>query len=125
MKNLLAKTILLFHVVIVAFWLSLLLVPENLFPGKISFQFYLSLLIVGHQFLWGFVILPWTEKYRMVCFLTTITQLIRGEKISDPKNYDHSFTREILKLVGIDIPHRVSVILSLSVLTIVSIQYFF
>jgi hypothetical protein len=124
MRKFLARVVLLFHVTLVSFWLSLFFLPESLFLDKISLQFYLSLLIVGHQFFWGFAIMPWTEKYRMVCFLTTITQLLRGEKISDSKNYDHSFTREVLKVAGVNISHRVSTALSLTVLAIASIRFF-
>ena len=124
MRSFLARIVFFFHIAIVSFWLGLFFLPESLFSDRISLQFYLGLLIVGHQLIWGLVILHWTEKYRMACFLTTLTQLLRGEKVSDPGNYDHSFTREILKITGINISHRVSVTLSLAVLAITSIRYF-
>lgn len=125
MRNFIAKIIFLFHIVIVSIWLGLFFIPEHWFPNKVSFQFNLSLLIVGHQFIWGFLIMPWSEKYRMVCFLTTVTQLLRGQKLSDPKNYDHSFTQEFFKEIGVNIPHRASTLLAFTILVITAVQYFF
>jgi hypothetical protein len=115
----------MFHAVFVMFWYSLILVPASLFPNRDTFCFYLTIVIVFHQFIWGFLIMPWTKKYRMVCLLTTLTQLLRGQKVSDPKNYDHSFTQEAFKKVGINIPHRATTLITLSVLVIATVRYFF
>jgi hypothetical protein len=112
------------HASIGSFWYGLFLVPTSWWPDKVSFHFGLSLLIVLHQFVWGALITPWTGKYRMVCFLTTITQLLKGEKISDPENYKHSFSREFFKRGGITISNRQATILTLATLSVVSIQYF-
>ena len=40
--------------------------------------------------------MPVMLKYRIVCPLTTWMQHVRGYKISDPKNFDHSFVRELI-----------------------------
>lgn len=113
------------HVAIVLFWWGLFLVPTSWWPNKISFHFYFTLGIVFHQFLWGFLLMPWTKKFRMVCALTTPTQLLRGQKISDSKNYDHSFMKELFGKTRITIPNRFATLLTFTNFTLVSIQYFF
>ena len=113
------------HIIIVGFWYVLFLVPTSLWADKIAFHFYFTLGIVGHQFLWGAAIMPWTKRYRMVCILTTPMQILRGQNISDPKNYDHSFTAEFIKRAGIKVPHKASTILTFTILVIVTIQFFF
>jgi hypothetical protein len=110
---------------IVFVWWGLFFVSSSRWPEKITVHFYLTLFIVIQQIMWGFLILPWMGKYRIVCILTTITQLLRGQSLSDDKNYDHSFTKEILGKVGIKrLPHRFSAMLAFVILIIVSIQYF-
>jgi len=125
MRKFFSDFIFLLHALFVIFWYGLFFVPLSLWSGKISFHFFLTLAIVGNQFLWGFLIMPWTKKYRMVCFLTTIMQLLRGQKISDPKNYNHSFTKEFFGKTGLNIPHRGATLLTFTILTVVTIQYFF
>jgi len=125
MRNLLAKAIFLIHSLVVIFWIGLLFVPNNIWPDKINFHFYLTLFIVINQFLWGLIILPWTKDYKMVCFLTTINQLLRGKSISDEENYKHSFLKELFGKAGITVSHRFSTILTFTILTIVTIQYLF
>lgn len=125
MKKFLGTVIFWLHAGFVTFWYGLFLIPESIFPGRIEFQFYLTIAIVFHQFIWGFLILPWTHKYRMVCILTTITQWLRGQDISDPSNYDHSFTQELFKEIGIKVPHKAATFITFSVLVLVTIQYAF
>ena len=124
MRTLLGKTLFFFHAVFVAFWYGLFFVPESIFPNRVSFQFYLTLAVIFHQFVWGFLIMPWTGKYRMVCILTTINQIIRGQKVSDPKNYDHSFPQEVFRSFGVYISHRTTTFITLFTLIVVSIEYF-
>ena len=69
--------------------------------------------------------MPWTKKFRMVCILTTPMQILRGQKISDPKNYNHSFFKELAGKNGIKIPHAVSTLITFSALAIVTFQYLF
>lgn len=106
------------------FWYGLFLVPTSWWPEKITFHFFFTLAIVGHQFLWGLVIMPWSGRYRTVCALTTFLQLLRGKKISDPENYDHSFTLEFIRKFHIRVPHWVATAMNFGVVTLVSIQYF-
>ena len=115
MNNFLGQAMFLFHVMFVIFWYGLFLVPESMFPGKITFHFYLTIVVVSHQFLWGLLIMPWTKKYRMVCAFTTISQLLKGQRISDPKNYDHYFNQDLRKKMGINIPHKVTTYITFTV----------
>ena len=126
-RLLVAEAVFWLHVLIVAFWYSLFFVPLSMWPwgDKITFHFWLTIGIVFHQFAWGALLMPWTKKYRMVCALTTFMQLLRGKDIADPKNYDHSFTQELVGRTGATIPHRLTTIITLSILTVVSIQFFF
>ncbi|OGZ18717.1 MAG: hypothetical protein A2175_00310 [Candidatus Nealsonbacteria bacterium RBG_13_42_11] len=125
MRNILAKIIFLVHVAIVLTWWGLFFFPLSRWPEKIIFHFYLTMIIVTHQIIWGLLITPWMGKFRIVCILTTLTQLLRGQSLADDKNYDHSFTREILGKVGIKgLPHRFSAMMAFVILIIVSIQYF-
>ena len=113
------------HALIVVFWIGLFLVPTSIWPDRFTFQFYLTLVIVGHQFIWGAMIMPWTHKFRMVCILTTPTQLLRGLKISDPKNYDHSWLNELVGKKGVGVSHAISTLITLSVLSLATFQYLF
>lgn len=107
------------------FWCGLFFLPISWWPGKISFHFFLTITILSHQFLWGAMIRPWTGKYRLVCVFTTITQLLRGLPISDPKNYNHSFTKELFGKVGVTLTNRAIAIFTLTIFTLVTIQYLF
>lgn len=113
------------HFVIGTLWYGLFLVPSSAWHDKITFHFYLTIVIVAHQFLWGLAIMPWTKKFRMVCILTTPMQVLRGQKISDPKNYDHSFFTEFFGNQEIKVPHVASTIATFSALALVTFQYFF
>ncbi len=124
-RLLLANILFWMHFVIGVIWFGLFLVPISLWHDKITFHFHLTIIIVAHQFLWGLLLMPWTRKFRMVCILTTPMQLLRGQKISDPKNYDHSFFQEFAKTQGLKIPHAISTIVTFSALTLVTFQYFF
>jgi len=68
--------------------------------------------------------MPWTKKYRMVCFLTTMHQLLRGKSISDEQNYNHSFAKEFFGKFHIQLSHRFITFFTLAVFVIVSLQYF-
>jgi len=124
MKDFLGKIIFWIHSAIVVFWLSLLVIPASWWPDKIILHFYLTLVIVFNQFIWGLIIMPWTKKYRMVCFLTTMHQLLRGKSISDERNYNHSFAREFFGKFHIQLSHRFVTCFTLAVFVIVSLQYF-
>jgi hypothetical protein len=124
-KLLLANFLYWIHVAIVLSWVGLFFVPISVWHDRIAFHFYLTLLIVGHQFIWGSIIMPWTKKFRMVCVLTTFMQLLRGQSISDPENYEHSWFKEFAGKQGIKIPHAASTLLAFSILALTTYQFFF
>jgi hypothetical protein len=124
-RLILADVLFWIHFAIVAMWAWLFLVPTSVWPDRITFHFYLTVLIVTHQFIWGFIIMPWTKKFRMVCALTTFMQLLRGQAISDSKNYEHSWFKEFLGNQGIKIPHAVSTLFAFSILALVTYQFLF
>jgi hypothetical protein len=121
----LANLLFWIHVATVVFWAGLFLVPTSLWHDRITFHFYLTIVIVGHQFLWGLMIMPWTHKFRMVCIITTFVQLLRNQKISDPKNYSHSFFKEMVGKRGIQAPHWASTTLTFSILGLITLQFIF
>jgi len=125
MKKFFANLIVSFHLLIIIVWCGLFFVPQYWFSNKVSFHFYLTLIIIGHQFVWGAFLTLWTGKYRMACILTTLTQILKGKKISDIKSYDYSFTQEIFKKMNLPISRQISDILSPAILIAVTIQYFF
>jgi hypothetical protein len=113
------------HFIIGCLWIGLFLVPSSIWHDRITFHFYLTIIIVAHQFLWGLFLMLWTKKFRMVCILTTPMQLLRGQKISDPKNYEHSWFKELIGKQGIKIPHALSTALTFSILSLITYQFFF
>ena len=123
MREFFAETIFWLHFVIVGFWYFVVLIPIPGWEGRIVFQFYLTLGIVGHQFIWGLLLLPWSKRYGSVCILTTFMQLLRGEKLSDERNYRHSWTREFFQRVGRGLPQRGATILTFVILGISVAQY--
>jgi len=125
MRDFFTTTIFWLHFFVVAFWIGLLFVPEFLLPGKTAFHFYFTVGLVGHQFLWGAAIYPWTKKYRMVCILTTFMQLLRGHPLSTVDNYGHSWTKEFIKRLGWGIPERGATVLTLAIFVISTFQFFF
>lgn len=124
-RLLLADLLFWLHFAVGTIWLGLFLVPSSAWHDKITFHFYLTVIIVAHQFLWGLIIMPWTRKFRMVCILTTPMQLLRGLEISDPKNYSHSWFKELVGNQGIKIPHVTSTLITFSALLLVTFQYIF
>lgn len=125
MRNILANFVFWVHGAFIIFWFGLFFIPQSIWPGRIVFQFYFTVIVVAHQLTWGLLIMPWTKKYRMVCILTTIHHLLRGQKISDPENYDRNFTKEFLGKAGINFPHRAATIITFATLILATIQYFF
>lgn len=124
-KLFLANLLFWIHFITVTIWFGLFLVPSSVWHDKIIFHFYLTILIVGHQLLWGLILMPWTHKFRMVCVLTTPMQLLRGQKISDPKNYDQTWLKEVIGKQGVKIPHTFSTIITFSAVILVTLQFFF
>ena len=124
MKNLLSNFVYFSHFGVGFFWCGLFFLPTTWWPDKISFQFFLTITIIGHQFLWGGFIKFRTGKFRPTCFLTTIAQRLRGFPISSPENYNYSFTKEIFRKIGIPLPQKAVPALAFVIFVVVTIQYF-
>ncbi|MBI2580660.1 DUF2784 family protein [Candidatus Woesearchaeota archaeon] len=125
LKKAAAEAVFWLHFALVAVWFGLFLAPESLWSGKISFHFWFILIAVAMQFGWGFLMLPITKKYRMVCPLTTLMQLLRGYNISDERNNNHSCIKEFFHRIGKPVPKKAVTISTFVSLGIVTLQYFF
>jgi hypothetical protein len=119
----LAQVLFWLHVAIVTSWFVLFLVPLSTWPDRITFQFYFAVLIVGHQALWGLMIMPWSKKFRMVCILTTLQQLLSRQKLSDSKNYEHIWLKKQAGDNRIKISHKLTTILTFFFFILITILY--
>ena len=98
------------------------MIPSFLWPGRMIFQFWYALSIVGGQTLWGILI---HGKIKSVCPMTTVMQLLRGYGLNDEKNYNHGFIAEFIRDIGIPLTKKgTSNLLHLSFVLIV-LQYLF
>jgi hypothetical protein len=123
MTKFLNKFIYLSHWGFGVFWCSLLFLPATWWPEKITFNFFFSITIIGHQLLWGIFIKLRTGKFRPTCILTTITQKLRGFSLTSPENYEYSFTKEMFGRIGISVPQVVVRLLALAIFMTATIQY--
>ena len=110
---------------LVAIWFGLFLVPTSLWAGKVSFHFWFIMIATALQFLWGFLLMPITKKYRMICPLTTGMQLLRGYPVSDERNNNHSCIKEFSERIGKPVPKKAVTISTFVSLGVVAVQYFF
>ena len=124
-RKILSKFVDFSHYGIMCFWCSLFFVPVTWWPDKISFHFFLTLTMFGHQFVWGGLVKLRTGKFHPICILTTISQRLQGLAVSNPENYNRSFTREILRRIGLPIPQRVITVFGFFVASFVVARYFF
>lgn len=122
-RLILADIVFWIHFSAITLWFGLFLIPTSVWPDRITFHFYYTLIIVGHQIIWGLIILPWAKQFRMVCFLTTFSQLLNKENISDPRNYDHRVPKKFSFNHNIKISHTFSTILTFICASIVVFQY--
>ncbi len=113
------------HFALVGVWFGLFLVPASLWAGKVSFHFWFIIIAVVLQFGWGFLLMPVTKKYRMVCPLTTLMQLLRGYPVADARNNNHSCIKEFSERIGKPVPKKAVTISTFASLGAVTIQYFF
>ena len=98
-----AETLFWMHVVIFIGWFGLFWIPLSIWPGRVVFHFWYITFAVASEFLTGLLLMPVMLKYRIVCPLTTWMQYVRGYKISDPKNFEHSFVRELFQRLRVRI----------------------
>lgn len=120
-----AEIVFWLHFVLVATWFGPFFVPTSVWPGKISFHFWFILVAVILQFGWGFLMLPITKKYKMMCPLTTLMQMLRGYQISDERNNHHSCIKEFFDRIGKPVPKKAVTYSTFISLGVVTMQYFF
>ena len=124
-KKILTNIIFWLHFPIVIIYFGLFFIPKSLWKDNITFHFWYVMIIFLIQIIWGTVIYPKTKKIEIICPLTTLMQRLRGYEIENERNYNHSFTSELLEKLKIKLKYNiVSVIIMFSILIVV-IQYFF
>lgn len=122
-QALLGEIIFWVHAVIVAGWLGLFFVPQGLWEGKASFHFFLTLLILGHQVVWGAILWLWSKKFDFVCILTSMAQWVRGEEIAAEASYREKWTKEFFGRFGISISWSTMVALRIAGAVLLIAQY--
>lgn len=124
LKKAAAETVFWTHFALVTVWYGLFLVPTSLWAGKITFHFWFILIATLVQFGWGFVLLPITKKYKMICPLTTLMQVLRGYPIADERNNHHSCIKEFFHRIGKPVPKKAVTMSTFISLGAVTLQYF-
>lgn len=124
LKKAAAEAMFWLHFALVATWFGLFLFPASLWSGKTAFHFWFIAVAVGVQFGWGFLLMPATKKYRMVCPLTTAMQLLRGYPVRDARNNNHSCIKEFFERLGWKVPKKAVTISTFASLGIITLQYF-
>ncbi len=119
-----AEIIFWLHLVILIVWFALFFVPTSIWPGRIVFHFWYVALFVLSELITGAIFMKGMHKFRIVCPLTALMQYLRGYKINDPLNYDHSFVREFAERLNIKIPYGVVGFFIFLSLAIIIFQYF-
>lgn len=104
-------------------WFGLFLVPNSVWPGRITFHFWYIISIMIIQFLWGLTLYKYTHKIDIICPLTTLIQSLRGYPRSSEKNYGHSFIAELLERLRTNISYQGINILLLITLVLIIIEY--
>jgi hypothetical protein len=122
-KKILAEIIFWMHFVIFVVWFSLFFVPASIWPKRVVFHFWYIVIFFLSQLITGFLLMKRMHKFRIVCPCTTLMQFIRGYKLGDPKNYDHSFVREFAARLRIKIPYGFIGFLIFVTLGIIIYQY--
>lgn len=104
-KKILIELLFWLHIVVFFVWFALFFVPSSIWPNKVVFHFWYIVVGVFLQLLTGLILMPYMHKYRIVCPITTVMQSVRGYRYNNPKNYDHSFVRELALRLNIKIPY--------------------
>ncbi|HCM36712.1 MAG: hypothetical protein A3J30_01955 [Candidatus Wildermuthbacteria bacterium RIFCSPLOWO2_02_FULL_47_9c] len=121
----LARIIFGIHFLIGALWVGLFFVPPTLWTSKISFHFFFTWGVVIHQMIWGAILMLFTKRYELVCILTTLEQIAKGEKLSEARKYRHMIIKKFFEKAGWGMPQRGATVLTLFALLLVTFQYLF
>lgn len=124
-KRIIFNTIYLIHLILVILWFGLFLVPTSFWPDRVVFHFWFIFIFMLLQVGWGFILIPYMKKYRIVCPLTTLMQYIRGYQITDKNNFNHSFIREFLSSIKIKVPYGFVGTINFLSLVFITIEYLF
>ena len=111
------------HVLIFAFIVIPFFIPLSLWHSRPVFHFWYVLIIVGIEIITGLVMYSVMKRIRIVCPLTTWMQTLRGFKVHDKKNWDHSFVREFFERLGLKLPYGASGAINFISLLLVIIIY--
>jgi len=123
-KNFLTGFVFWLHLPLVIIWFFTFLIPLSLWPGRITFHFWYIAILLLIQLIWGILVYPKTKSIDFICPLTTLMQSLRGYKIKDKRNYNHSFIAELFERLKIKISFLWVDVLLFITFIIVSIQYF-
>ena len=121
----LARIIFGIHFLIGTFWVGLFFVPPTLWASKVSFHFFFTWGVVMHQMIWGAFLMRFTKRYELVCILTTLEQIAKGEKLDEARKYRHMVIKKFFEKFGWGIPQRGATVLALFALLLVTFQYLF
>ncbi|MGB3988729.1 MAG: hypothetical protein WBK67_03520 [Minisyncoccales bacterium] len=122
-RTLLSELFFWIHFIMVAGWATLFLVPSRAWDEKVKFHFMITLIVVIHQVLWGFILSLYTKRFDLVCILTTLTHMARGEKFTTDLNYVYKWSTEFCSRIGLELSPRLAGTIVLSGLMIVSVQF--
>lgn len=100
--NWLINIIFWLHLPLIIIWFGAFFIPLSFWPKRIIFHFWFIAIILIIQLIWGIILYPKTKKINFICPLTTLMQSLRGYKIKDKENYNHSFIAELLKKLKIN-----------------------
>ncbi|PIZ51626.1 hypothetical protein COY27_02835 [Candidatus Woesearchaeota archaeon CG_4_10_14_0_2_um_filter_33_13] len=110
------------HLPIVILWFGLFLVPTSLWPLRITFHFWYIVSIMIIQLLWSLTIF---RRFDIICPLTTLMQSLRGHKLNNDQNYDHSYIAELMQKLKLKVKYKGVNIVLLITLILIFLQYFF
>ncbi len=123
-RNIIGEAIFWAHFAIVTGWVALFFIPSDLWRDKVSFHFIATTVILAHQAVWGFLLRFRTGRFGLVCILTTLMHMARGEKVDTKMNYDRKWSVELCDRFGVNIPSTVANGLAIAGLAVISVQYF-
>lgn len=77
-------------------------IPSSAWSERIEYHFLYCSITFLLFYIWGLI---WTLKFKDkcygICFLDTLMQRLRGYRIYDPGNYQHSFVEELSERLGL------------------------
>lgn len=103
-KKAIAEILFYMHVLVFLIWVGLFLVPLSLWPARITFHFWYITSIIAIELFAGILMIPVKCYFSITCPLSNLMQKARGYPFSDPRNFNHSFVRELFERLHIKLP---------------------